>query len=79
MTVRPGPETESWLRDALIDSFGGVHSVPMHFQVGNHEYSRWRLGQDYATLLGSLVLTSLEQSALSLSDIPEEEKTDHAR
>ena len=40
--------------------------------------SRGRLGQDNATLLGSLLLTSLEQAALSRADIPEEERSDHA-
>jgi hypothetical protein len=40
--------------------------------------SRGRLGQDNATLLGSLLLTSLEQAALSRADIQEEERSDHA-
>lgn len=40
--------------------------------------SRGRLGQDNATLLGSLLLTSVEQAALSRADIPEEERRDHA-
>lgn len=40
--------------------------------------SRGRLGQDNATLLGSLLLTSLEQAALSRADLPEEERRDHA-
>jgi type IV secretory pathway TraG/TraD family ATPase VirD4 len=39
--------------------------------------SRGRLGQDNATLLGSLLLTSLEQAALSRADIPEESRRDH--
>ena len=39
--------------------------------------SRGRLGQDNATLLGSLLLTSLEQAALTRAEIPEEERRDH--
>ena len=39
--------------------------------------SRGRLGQDNATLLGSLLLTSLEQAALSRADISEEKRSDH--
>lgn len=39
--------------------------------------SRGRLGQDNATLLGSLLLTSLEQSAMSRADVPETERRDH--
>jgi hypothetical protein len=39
--------------------------------------SRGRLGQDNATLLGSLLLTSLEQAAMSRAEIPEEERRDH--
>lgn len=40
--------------------------------------SRGRLGQDNATLLGSLLLTSLEQAALSRADLPEEQRHDHS-
>jgi type IV secretory pathway TraG/TraD family ATPase VirD4 len=39
--------------------------------------SRGRLGQDNATLLGSLLLTSLEQAALTRADLPEAERRDH--
>lgn len=39
--------------------------------------SRGRLGQDNATLLGSLLLTSIEQAALTRADIPEGERRDH--
>jgi hypothetical protein len=39
--------------------------------------SRGRLGQDNATLLGSLLLTSLEQAAMSRADIPEGDRRDH--
>ncbi|MFV0443898.1 MAG: type IV secretory system conjugative DNA transfer family protein [Planctomycetaceae bacterium] len=39
--------------------------------------SRGRLGQDNATLLGSLLLTSLEQAALTRADIPERHRRDH--
>ncbi len=39
--------------------------------------SRGRLGQDNATLLGSLLLTSLEQAALTRAEIPEEVRRDH--
>ncbi|HUY90474.1 MAG TPA: type IV secretion system DNA-binding domain-containing protein [Pirellulales bacterium] len=39
--------------------------------------SRGRLGQDNATLLGSLLLTSLEQAALTRAELPESERKDH--
>jgi type IV secretory pathway TraG/TraD family ATPase VirD4 len=39
--------------------------------------SRGKLGQDNATLLGSLLLTSLEQAALTRAEIPEAERLDH--
>lgn len=39
--------------------------------------SRGRLGQDNATLLGSLLLTSLEQTAMTRAEIPEENRRDH--
>lgn len=39
--------------------------------------SRGRLGQDNATLLGSLLLTAIEQAALTRADIPEAERKDH--
>lgn len=39
--------------------------------------SRGRLGQDNATLLGSLLLTSIEQAAMSRADLPEGDRLDH--
>ena len=39
--------------------------------------SRGRLGQDNSTLLGSLLLTSIEQAAMTRADIPEHERRDH--
>jgi hypothetical protein len=39
--------------------------------------SRGRLGQDNATLLGSLLLTSLEQAAMTRAEISEEDRKDH--
>jgi energy-coupling factor transporter ATP-binding protein EcfA2 len=39
--------------------------------------SRGRLGQDNATLLGSLMLTSIEQAALARADIEEEKRRTH--
>ena len=39
--------------------------------------SRGRLGQDNAMLLGSLLLTALEQAALTRADLPEAERKDH--
>ena len=39
--------------------------------------SRGRLGQDNATLLGSLLLTAVEQAALTRADIPEADRRDH--
>lgn len=39
--------------------------------------SRGRLGQDNATLLGSLLLTAIEQAALTRADLPEADRRDH--
>jgi type IV secretory pathway TraG/TraD family ATPase VirD4 len=39
--------------------------------------SRGRLGQDNSTLLGSLLLTSIEQAAMSRAEVPEHERRDH--
>lgn len=39
--------------------------------------SRGLLGQDNATLLGSLLLTAIEQAALTRADVPEHERRDH--
>jgi type IV secretory pathway TraG/TraD family ATPase VirD4 len=39
--------------------------------------SRGRLGQDNATLLGSLLLTSIEQAAMTRAELPEAERRDH--
>lgn len=39
--------------------------------------SRGRLGQDNATLLGSLLLTAIEQAALTRAELPEAERNDH--
>ncbi|MSR55978.1 MAG: DUF87 domain-containing protein [Gemmataceae bacterium] len=39
--------------------------------------SRGRLGQDNSTLLGSLLLTAIEQTAMTRADIPEPERRDH--
>lgn len=39
--------------------------------------SRGRLGQDNSTLLGSLLLTAIEQTAMTRADIPEAERRDH--
>jgi hypothetical protein len=40
--------------------------------------SRGKLGQDNTTLLGSLLLTAIEQAALSRADLPEEQRRDHS-
>lgn len=40
--------------------------------------SRSKLVQDNSTLLGSLLLTAIEQTALSRADIPEERRRDHS-
>lgn len=39
--------------------------------------SRGRLGQDNSTLLGSLLLTSIEQAAMTRAELPEAERRDH--
>jgi hypothetical protein len=39
--------------------------------------SRGRLGQDNSTLLGSLLLTSIEQAAMTRAELPEHERRDH--
>lgn len=39
--------------------------------------SRGRLGQDNSTLLGSLLLTAIEQAAMTRAEMPEEKRRDH--
>src|SRR5207247_11446429 len=39
--------------------------------------SRGRMGQDNATLLGSLLLTAIEQAAMTRADLPEAQRRDH--
>jgi hypothetical protein len=39
--------------------------------------SRGLLGQDNSTLLGSLLLTAIEQAAMTRADLPESERRDH--
>src|SRR5206468_3890908 len=39
--------------------------------------SRGRLGQDNSTLLGSLLLTAIEQAAMTRAELPEAERRDH--
>lgn len=39
--------------------------------------SRGRLGQDNSTLLGSLLLTGIEQAAMTRADLPEADRRDH--
>ena len=39
--------------------------------------SRGKLGQDNATLLGSLLLTAIEQAALSRADLSHDQRLDH--
>src|SRR5437667_5510220 len=39
--------------------------------------SRGRLGQDNSTLLGSLLLTAIEQAAMTRADMPEADRRDH--
>lgn len=39
--------------------------------------SRGRLGQDNATLLGSLLLTAIEQAAMTRAELPESQRLDH--
>jgi hypothetical protein len=39
--------------------------------------SRGLLGQDNSTLLGSLILTGIEQAAMSRAALPEAERKDH--
>jgi type IV secretory pathway TraG/TraD family ATPase VirD4 len=40
--------------------------------------SRGKLGQDNATLLGSLLLTAIEQAALSRADLSQDQRRDHS-
>lgn len=62
---------------------GGVHRSLDLRQVMDQEQiliiniSRGRLGQDNATLLGTLLLTSLEQAALTRADLLEDKRRDH--
>src|SRR6266404_334320 len=39
--------------------------------------SRGKLGQDNSTLLGSLLLTAIEQTAMTRAELPEETRRDH--
>jgi hypothetical protein len=39
--------------------------------------SRGLLGQDNSTLLGSLLLTAIEQAAMTRADLPEQDRRDH--
>lgn len=39
--------------------------------------SRGRLGQDNSTLLGSLLLTAIEQAAMTRAELPESDRKDH--
>lgn len=39
--------------------------------------SRGKLGQDNSTLLGSLLLTAIEQAAMTRAELPERERLDH--
>jgi hypothetical protein len=52
-------------------------SVMDHEQILIISLSRGRLGQDNATLLGSLLLTSLEQAAMTRAELTEEKRRDH--
>jgi hypothetical protein len=54
-----------------------LRQVMDHEQILIINISRGRLGQDNATLLGSLLLTSLEQAAMTRAEIPEEDRRDH--
>lgn len=54
-----------------------LRSVMDRGQILIISLSRGRLGQDNATLLGGLLLTSLEQAAMGRADIPETERCDH--
>ena len=40
--------------------------------------SRGKLGQDNATLLGSMLLTAIEQAALSRADLSQDQRVDHS-
>lgn len=55
-----------------------VRQVMDRRQVLIIKLSRGKLGQDNTTLLGSLLLTAIEQAALSRADIPEEQRRDHS-
>jgi len=55
-----------------------VRQVMDRQQVLIIKLSRGKLGQDNTTLLGSLLLTAIEQAALSRADMPEEERKDHS-
>lgn len=54
-----------------------VRSVLDRGQILIVNVSRGLLGQDHATLLGSLLLTAIEQAALSRADIAAENRRDH--
>lgn len=54
-----------------------LRSVMDRQQILIVNISRGRLGQDNATLLGSLLLTSLEQAAMARANVPEAKRPDH--
>lgn len=65
-----------------ITSGTGTESLNLRRVLDDEEIlivnvSRGLLGQDHSTLLGSLLLTAIEQAALSRADVPEAERKDH--
>jgi type IV secretory pathway TraG/TraD family ATPase VirD4 len=54
-----------------------IRSVMDQGQILIVNLSRGRLGQDNSMLLGRLLLTSIEQAALTRADLPEGDRRDH--
>ncbi len=72
--------TNARLREIVTSRRRGldIRQVMDRGQVLVINLSRGKLGQDNATLLGSLLLTAIEQAALSRADLPEGERLDHS-
>lgn len=71
--------TNSRLREIVTARRAGLdlRQVMDRGQILVINLSRGKLGQDNATLLGSLLLTAIEQAALSRADLSHDQRLDH--
>ncbi len=72
--------TNHRLREIVTSRRAGleVRQVLDRGQILVINLSRGKLGQDNATLLGSLLLTAIEQAALSRADLSHDQRRDHS-